>query len=446
MVEIQVVAVVILTAPFKFCSKEQRILKGGVDQTEILDVIVRCGKVFYRNEGVEQWILVVDFYFDIVKSIAISRNTGRFEGKFEITFICYNASPNKRIGIKKYFGEKHVHDLVVDLKIEIQILSIRNFKRFVVGINTTDGVLNQSPQLIYLKLAAHVPGNNVRGIDFDGTDGIFFIRGVHRKILKEIGVVGILIGSVREIHLPDHVIQVIPFNVHVDMPFEDADAVINKVELLQIGIIHRGNKVEFVLTTTKIGKTLKVEPEIIVIAQQDTVKQLVLQNTGYIDLIVLVIVVFQLIDFPSDLGVQTFGHKPFSFHVHIQRGEAQLIIVDKMSKIEIHQRNKPNIGSIVDGLDIGHLEIHITVPNGGIQIHGGINGGFRDFHISPHRKLPQLLYGFRNVLPKNFRQDSPKLVITRGKIVDIATQHERGLFTEHIIELKITTDARVVRK
>ena len=102
----------------------------------------------------------------------------------------------------------------------------------IIGVDASDRVLHQLPQFLHLKIAPHIACNDVGGIDFYGTNGIPVKSGGYVEIFKIIGVVCILIRGVGELELTCHIIQIVPLNIHIHMPFKDGDAVVDKIKLL----------------------------------------------------------------------------------------------------------------------------------------------------------------------------------------------------------------------
>src|SRR5690606_20262139 len=193
--------------------EEQGVLQGGVDQVEVLDVIDLGLQVLQRDEGVEQRVLVVYLDLDIVKMVSKGLNAGGAEGELEILLVRSDVPPDERIGVEGHLREKDIHDLVVDPEVEIQVLVRGCFEGLVIGIDASNGILNQPSDLPYLEPAPHIARDDIRGDDFHGADRIRVKGGGHAEVLKKVGVVLVLVGGVGEIDLPFQIVQVTALDV-----------------------------------------------------------------------------------------------------------------------------------------------------------------------------------------------------------------------------------------
>src|SRR5690606_16354023 len=131
-----------------------------------------------------------------------------------------NIAPDKGIGVKFYLGKKYIHDLIIDLKIKGHPLVFGNFKRPVIGIDASQGILHQPAQLPYLKIALEITGNDIGGINIDNTGTVVLKSGRYLKVLKIIGIVLVLIIGLAEIEIPYQIVQGIARYIHVDIPLK----------------------------------------------------------------------------------------------------------------------------------------------------------------------------------------------------------------------------------
>src|SRR5690606_18910593 len=104
--EVQMETVLGGLPPLELSPKEQGVLQGGVDQVEIIDVVVIGLHAPHRDKGVEQGVFVVYLQFYLVKSVAQGLDAGGTESKLEIPLVRHDVPPDEGIGVEGHLGEE----------------------------------------------------------------------------------------------------------------------------------------------------------------------------------------------------------------------------------------------------------------------------------------------------------------------------------------------------
>src|SRR5690606_26393265 len=172
MVKVKFVTIVESPAALKFRPKKQRIRNGGIDQFKILYVIVVGLHVIDSHEGVEQGVFIVYLYVDIFHGVAIRLDFGGFKGKLKIPFVRIDPSPDKGIGPEFYLRKQYPDYLVINFEPKSEPLSIRYFKRLVIGIDTSYGILYQPAQFLDFKITSYPARNNIGRVYFYYPGGV----------------------------------------------------------------------------------------------------------------------------------------------------------------------------------------------------------------------------------------------------------------------------------